>query len=221
MQVRSLFAVALAALLVGPATAHSQARTSSKASPARATAATPTQTTTTNPNFEIGGWIGYTWDDPFGGVQLRGDFVWPFERLGAGWDLSFVGSVGLGYLSHSQSFYDPFSGTSMDLKASAWEFKLVPTARFTYTFPGDTRWSLFGDAGVGLNYTSASAEVDYGFGKQTVSSSGAGLMLRLGVGGFFRVAPRWNLGVTLDYDPSTGSDTLDTKQILVGVKYQL
>ncbi len=214
MHVRSLFAVALAALLVGPATVHAQAKkTSAKAAPAKAAVA-PAQATTTTPNFSIGGWIGYETDDPFGGVQFRGDFVWPFEKLAPGLDLSFVGSVGLSRLSHSESFF----GETLD--ATAWEFKLVPTARFTYTF--NPQWSVFGDAGLGLNYTSVSVDTNvFGFGKQTVSDSSTGLMIRLGAGGFFAVAPRVKLGAMIVVDPSTGSNNLDTWSFLAGANFQL
>jgi opacity protein-like surface antigen len=208
MHVRSLFAVALAALLVGPAAAHAQAkRTSSKA------AAAPSQTTTTSPNYSIGGWIGYETDDPFGGVQVRGDFVWPFERLAPALDLSFVGSVGLSYLSHSESSF----GVSVD--ASAWEFKLVPTARFTYTI--NPQFSVFGDAGIGINYTSVSVDTNFGLGTQSASDSSTGLLIRLGAGAFFAVAPKVKLGAMVVVDPSTGSNNLDTWSFLAGANFQL
>jgi opacity protein-like surface antigen len=208
MHVRSLFAVALAALLVGPATAHAQAKkASSKA------AVAPSQTTTTSPNYSIGGWIGYETDDPFGGVQVRGDFVWPFEKLAPALDLSFVGSVGLSYLSHSESAF----GVSVD--ASAWAFKLVPTARFTYTF--NPQWSVFGDAGIGINYTSVSVDTNFGLGTDSVSDSSTGLLIRLGAGAFFAVAPKVKLGAMIVVDPSTGDQNLDTWSFLAGANFQL
>ncbi len=216
MHVRSLFAVALAALLVGPATAHAQAKksTAKAAAPAKTAAAAPAQTTTTSsPSYQIGGWIGYE-SDNLGGVQVRGDFVWPFEKLAPGFDLSFVGSVGLSYLSESTS------GFGVTVDTSAWQFKLVPTARFTYTF--NPQWSVFGDAGVGINYTSVTVKEDFGaFGSQSASDSSTGFMLRLGAGGFFNLNPQWALGATIVFDPSTGSNTLDTWSFLGGVKYRL
>ena len=212
MHVRSLFAVVVAALLVGPATAHAQAKKSSAKATAAPAKATPAQQNASQ-NYQIGGWIGYESDD-LGGVQVRGDFVWPFEKLAPGLDLSFVGSVGLSYLSKSQS------GFGLTVDTSAWEFKLVPTARFTYTF--NPQWSVFGDAGVGIDYTSVTAKFDYGaFGSNSASDSSTGLMLRLGAGGFFNLNPQWALGATIVFDPSTGSNTLDTWSFLAGVKYRL
>ncbi len=209
MHVRSLFAVALAALLVGPATAHAQAKKST--AKAAAPAAAPAHSTAL-PGYQLGGWIGYETDDPFGGVQFRGDFVWPFERLAPGLDLSFVGSLGLSRLSHSASFF----GESID--QTVWEFKLVPTARFTYTF--NPQWSVFGDAGLGLNYTSVDTKTTIFGGSQSVSSSDTGFLIRLGVGGFFQFHPKWAVGASIVVDPSTG-DTLDTWSFLAGIKYQL
>lgn len=210
MHVRSLFAVALAALLVGPATAHAQAKK------AQAKAAAPAPTASTSPNYQIGGWIGWETDDPLDGFQLRGDFVWPFEKLAPGLDLSFVGSVGLSRLTFSQTV-GGFGFTSTQ-DWTAWEFKLVPTARFTYTFAGDNRWSVFGDAGVGINYTSVSYEDNFG---ATADDSSTGFMLRLGAGGFFRFHPKWSVGATIVVDPSTGDFGYDTWSFLAGLKYQL
>ncbi len=221
MHVRSLFALVVAALLAGPAAAHAQAKKSSaKAAPAKATA--PATTTTTagalaaQPSVDV--WIGYESDEA-SGFQLRGDYVWPYKVLAPNFDLSFVGAVGISRISDSVTTPGlPPLVPATTADTSVWIFKVIPTARFTYTFPQDRRFSVFGDAGLGLSYDSVSTDVT---GLGSSSDSSLGVTLRLGVGGFFRVDPKWQLGATVVYDPTSGTYGFDTWSILAGAKFAL
>lgn len=214
MHVRSLLAVTVAALLAGPAAAHAQAKKPAKA------AAAPPKSGAASPAAQgpsVDGWIGYE-SDEVGGFQLRGDYVWPYRVLAPDVDLSFVGAVGLSRLSDSVSTpaVPPLiPATTID--TTVWMFKVIPTARFTYSFPQDRRFSVFGDAGLGLTYSSVS--VDGGAGSS--SDSSLGVTLRLGAGGFFRVDPKWQLGATVAFDPTSGDYGFDTWSILAGAKYVL
>jgi hypothetical protein len=78
MNVRSLLAVALAAL----------------ASPAASLAAPASR----SPALEIGGFLGYETND-FDGIALRADGEMPFGAIAPNVDLSFVGSLGFSHLS--------------------------------------------------------------------------------------------------------------------------
>lgn len=215
MHVRTLLALVVAALVAGPAAAHAQAKKSS----AKASApATTSSTAGYSAKPTVDGWIGYESDDPLGGFQLRGDYVWPYKVLAPNLDLSFVGAVGLSRLSESVSTPAiPPLIPAMTVDTTGWMFKVIPTARFTYNFPQDRRFSVFGDAGLGLAYSSVS--IDMGGGSS--SDSSVGVTLRLGAGGFFRVDPKWQLGATIAFDPTSGDFGFDTWSFLAGAKFAL
>ncbi len=202
MHARSPFAVALVALLAGPAAAHAQSKAA--AAPAKAAPATPT--TTTAPGYAIGGWIGYEGGD-LSGLQIRGDFIMPFQRLTPQIDLSFVGSIGYSYLTHSEFGVDTTGNV----------LKFVPAARFTY--PVNPVISVYGDAGLGLYWSSVS--FDYGGIIPNSSTSDVGFMLRFGLGGFYRLSPALQLGVSFYVDPMFGGYDDTTFSILGGVTYRL
>jgi opacity protein-like surface antigen len=211
MFVRSLFAVALAALLAGPGTAHAQA----KKSTTKAAAAPAASTTSTGAKqFSLGGWIGYEMGD-LDGLQLRGEYVMPYQKLSPQVDLSFVGSVGYSYLTFSESL-----GTLGDAESTANVLKFVPAARFS--LPVNPQLSVFGDAGLGLYWASMKVKTPIGFG-QTVSASdsGAGFMLRFGVGGLYKINPQMNIGASLVLDPMFGDYEDTTFSILAGLTYAL
>ncbi len=202
MHVRSLFAVAVAALL--PVTTHAaQAKTPvAQARPAAVASSSPRQ-------LSLGGWIGYEMGD-LDGIQLRVDGVMPFQKLAPQIELSFVGSVGYSRLTES--------AFGVDVTANI--LKFVPAARFT--LPVNPQLSLFGDAGLGLYYASLSTDIDFGFGSESVSDSTVGLMLRLGAGGLFQVNPRLQVGASIYLDPMLTGDYDDTTfSILAGLTYQL
>jgi hypothetical protein len=102
MKIRSLFALALVALLV-PAAASAAPAARSQA-------------------FEIGGFVGYETDD-FDGIALRFDGEMPFGAIAPNIDLSFVGSIGFSHLT----FDGPF-GADVDANI----LKIIPAARFTF-----------------------------------------------------------------------------------------
>ncbi len=212
MHVRSLFAVAVAALLVGPATVHAQAKKSSstKAAPAKAAPA-PTAAVQTN---SIGGWIGYEMGD-LDGLQLRGEYVMPYQKLSPQVALSFVGAIGYSYLTTSTA--TPFG----DADTTANVLKFVPAARFS--MPVAPQFTLFGDAGLGLYWASVNVKTPAGFGLGTTSasSSDVGFMLRFGVGGFYKLNPKMQIGASLYLDPMFGGYEDNTFTILAGLAYAL
>jgi opacity protein-like surface antigen len=208
MHVRSLLAIAVAALLAGPAAAHAQSKKSSqaKAAPAPATAAS-----TSSPQLSIAGWIGYETGD-LDGLQLRVDGVLPIQKLSPQVELSFVGSIGYSYLTHSVSAF----GVGTDTTANV--LKFVPAARFT--LPVNPQLSFYGDAGLGLYWASVSTEVDYGLGVTTSgSSSDVGLMFRFGIGGFYKLNPKTQLGLSIYLDPMLGGYNDTTFTIMAGAQF--
>jgi opacity protein-like surface antigen len=195
MHVRSLLAVVLAALLAAPAAASAQARGTQKPPPARQPQ-----------SLSIGGWIGYEMGD-FDGVQLRVDGELPIQQLTPQVGLSFVGSIG-----YTRAGEDAFG-----LDVTVNRLKLVPTARFT--LPVNPQLSVFGDAGLGIHYTSI--DFDFDFGGIDFDDSEISLMLRLGAGGFFQVNPRTRIGASIVLDPMFGDFDDTTFTVLAGLMYQL
>lgn len=210
MHVRSLFAVAVAALLAGPATVHAQAKKSS-AKPTAAAApakAAPAQNTTT-----VNGWIGGEFGD-LDGFQLRGEYTLPYQKLTPAIDLSFVGAVGYSYLSTSSS--TPLG----DASASANVLKFVPSARFS--LPVNPQVTAFGDAGLGLYWASMNVKTPIGFGQEaSASDSAVGFMLRFAVGGLYRINPQMQVGAQLVLDPMFGDYEDTTFSILGGLTFAL
>ncbi len=209
MHVRPLLAVVLAALLAGPAAAQAQSKKSAqKAAPAQAAPADPAPTSYAAPRLSLGGNVGYEMDG-LDGVQLRFDVVLPFQRLSPQLSLSWVGSVGWSYLTHSESFFG--LGTT---KETANILKFVPAARFT--LPVNPQLSFYGDAGFGLYWAHVSAEsggVDLG------SNSDVGFMFRFGLGGLYQVNPKLQLGLSFYLDPMLGGYDDTTFTIRAGALF--
>jgi opacity protein-like surface antigen len=196
MNVRSLLAVALAALLV-PLAASAQTRRTSTSS-ARAAQSNA---------LSVGGWIGYETGDA-DGFQLRADGEMPFQQLTPQIKLSLVGSIGYTFAGWD------FPGGDVSVN----RLKIVPAARFT--LPVNPQLSLFGDAGLGLHYTSVSFEYD-GFGAEDLDDSELGLLLRLAAGGFFQVNPQLRVGAQIVLDPIFGDYDDTTFAIMVGAMFAL
>jgi hypothetical protein len=203
MFVRSLLAVAVAALLAGPAHAQTKKTTTTKA-------AAPAASTAPAKQFLLGGWIGYEMGD-LDGLQLRVDGEMPFMKLAPKVELSFVGSVGYSYLAADEGF----AGVEVDLSAHV--LKFVPAARFT--FPVAPQFKLFADAGLGLYYASWSADSNVSF--YEYDDSTLGFMLRLGGGGMFQVNPAVSLGASFMIDPMFGDYDDTTFTILAGAMFRL
>ncbi len=201
MNVRSLLAVALAALLVPFAASAQTRRTPPRAAPAAAAPAPAAD------SFSLGGWLGYETGDA-DGFQLRADGELPFQQLTPQLKLSLVGSIGYTFAG-----YDTFGGD-----VSVNRLKIVPAARFT--FPLNPQLSFFGDAGLGLHYTSVSFDYGFGYGNDFDDSS-LGLMLRFAVGAFFQVAPQVRLGGQLVLDPMFGDYNDTTFAVMAGAMFQL
>jgi hypothetical protein len=203
MFVRSLFAVALAALLAGPSTAHAQKKSTAKAAPAASTT-----TTDGGRQFSIGGWVGAELGD-LDGVQLRGEGEMSFMKLAPMVELSFVGAVSYSYLADDAGPFDWYAHV----------FKLVPAARFT--FPVAPKFKLFADAGLGLYIASVGYDYDTIFGSESDSETDAGFMLRLGGGGMFQVNPRMAVGGQFVIDPMFGDYDDTTVTLLAGLTFKL
>jgi hypothetical protein len=186
MKVRSLFALALAALLAPVA-----------ASAAPTGRPAPVATTSSTSALEIGGFVGWESDD-IGGIALRLDGELPFQALSPQIKMSWVGSIGFSHLS------DDFNGIDVAVNI----LKLVPAARFT--LPLNNQFSLYADGGLGLYYASWSMESpDLTVGPITIpgtkiDDSDFGLMMRIGAGAWYQVNPKTRIGASLEFDPYFG-----------------
>ncbi len=213
MHVRLLLAVALAAVLAGPAVAHAQSKKSSQKQAAPKAAAADTSSSSAPSSVSLGGWIGYEMGD-LDGLQLRFDAVLPFQKLAPQVELSFVGSVGYSYLTHSESAF------GVEAKTTANVLKFVPAARFT--IPVNPQLSFYGDAGLGLYWASLDAKVTDPFGgTSSASESDVGFMFRFGVGGFYSLNPKTKLGLSIYLDPMLGSYDDTTFTVLAGALFAL
>jgi Outer membrane protein beta-barrel domain len=202
MRARAFAPAVVAALLALPPPASAQAR---KGTSPKAQARPSAVPAAAADGLSVAGWIGYEWGDHVDGFQLRADGELPFQWLSPQVKLSFVGSLG-----YTHSTYGAFG---VDLTVN--RFKVVPAARFT--IPVNPQLSLFGDAGIGLHYTS----VHYDYSLFTASDSGLGLMLRFGAGAFYHLNPRVRLGGELVLDPIFGTYHDNTFSLLVGLAYLL
>ena len=199
MHVRSLFAVVVAALLAGPVSAHAANKAQAKSAGGSTSSAQA---------FSVGGWIGYENGD-LSGLQLRAEGSMPYRKLTPEIQLSFVGSIGYSYLTDS--------GNGIDITDNV--LKFVPAARFTYGL--NPQIDLFGDAGLGLYYAHRKAEATFFGVTQSASDSTTGFMLRFGVGGFYKLNPSTNLGVSLYLDPMFGDYDDTTFSILAGATFRI
>ena len=192
MNVRSLVAVALLAPAVAFAAQPQGSKTTKSASaPSSSTQSSATAGTALE-GLEVGGFLGYETAD-LSGISLRLDGELPFRQLSPQINMSWVGSLGYSHLT-----WDP----SPWAKMTANVFKLVPAARFT--MPLNEQFSVFGDAGLGLAYIRASVDFS-AFGPGSASSSSVNLMMRLGVGAWYKVNPQLKLGAMLEFDPVFGN----------------
>ena len=192
MNVRSLVAVALLAPAVAFAAQPQGSKTTKSASaPSSSTQSSATAGTALE-GLEVGGFLGYETAD-LSGISLRLDGELPFRQLSPQINMSWVGSLGYSHLT-----WDP----SPWAKMTANVFKLVPAARFT--MPLNEQFSVFGDAGLGLAYIRASVDFS-AFGLGSASSSSVNLMMRLGVGAWYKVNPQLKLGAMLEFDPVFGN----------------
>jgi hypothetical protein len=188
MKVRSLFALALAALLVPAAASAAPAKT--------APASSPTQ------GLSVGGFVGYETDD-LSGVALRLDGELPYRALSPQVNLSWVGSLGLSFLSEDN--------------VDATVFKIIPAARFT--FPVNPQLSVFGDAGLGLYYASLSLDnVPAGFDD---SDSEFSIMMRFGGGLWYQLNPQTRIGAAIEFDPYFGDFDQTTFIIQGGAMFRM
>jgi hypothetical protein len=200
MKSRSLLAVVLAALLV-PATALAAPRPAAKAAPASSGGMQ---------GLSVGGFIGYETDD-LGGLSLRADGEMPFRELSPQVNLSWVGSLGLSYLTDSQFGVD----------VSALVLKVIPAARFSFAV--NPQITLFGDAGLGLYYSSVSIDVPDSPFKDAFEDelSGLSLMMRIGAGAWYHLNEKTRIGGMLEFDPYFGDFDQSTFLIQAGAMFRL
>ncbi len=208
MKLRSLFAIALAALLAPAAASAAPV----KAAPAKAAkAAAPTTTSSASPfdSLTVGGFVGYESDD-LGGVALRLDGEIPFKALSPQVNLSWVGSIGFSHLTWDKGF---------GANVTANILKIIPAARFT--FPVNPQLSIFGDAGLGLYYVSMKTEFDAPFDYLNVSDSETSLMMRIGGGLWYAVNPTTRIGAAIEFNPYFGDFDQSTFLIQGGAMFKL
>jgi len=204
MKLRSLFALALAALLVPAAASAAPA----KAAPAKAAAAAPMSSASPFDQLTVGGFVGYENDD-LGGIALRLDGEVPFKALSPQINMSWVGSIGFSHLS------EDVPGGSITANI----LKIIPAARFT--FPVNPQLSVFGDAGLGLYYVSEEVEFDPPFDIFDVSDSETSLMMRIGGGLWYLVNPTTRIGAAIEFDPYFGDFDQSTFIIQGGAMFKL
>ena len=210
MHVRSLFAFTVVALLAGPMAAHAQSL-QKQSSPV---SSSPAGASASASALSMSAWVGYETGD-LDGLQLRVDFVMPIEKLSPQIGLSFVGSIGWSYLTHSVTAY----GVKTDDTANV--LKFVPAARFT--LPVNAQLSFYGDAGLGLYWDDVSVDVHYPapLGTQSASDSGFGFMFRFGAGAFYEVNANTQLGASLYVDPMLGDYKDTTFTMMGGAKFRI
>lgn len=205
MHFRSLVAAALAATLAVPALAGAQVRKPAPARPAAQPAPAAARS-----GLSVGGFLGYEMGD-LDGLMLRFDGEMQIQALSPQIMLSGVGSVG--YTRFSADI--PFGDITWNV------FKLIPAARLT--MPVSPELSLYGDGGLGLYYGRATVEfAPPGFPSSSSSDSTTGLVMRLGVGAFFKLNPKTRLAGSLEIDPYLSGDADTTNfTIMAGVMVDL
>jgi opacity protein-like surface antigen len=202
MKVRSLFALALAALLAPVAASAAPTSTSRTAT-----------TSSSLPALELGGFVGYETDD-VSGIALRVDGELPFQALSPQIKLSWVGSIGFSHLTQSEGGF----GLSADFTANV--LKVIPAARFT--LPLNQQFSLFADAGLGFYYASTEIETTLPIiGTTKVDDSELGLMMRVGAGAWFNVNPTTRIGASLEFDPYFGDFDQNTFIVQAGAMFRM
>lgn len=208
MHVRPLLAAALAALLAVPAVATAQA----KKRPASRPAAQPARTQAAPARMQtlsVGGFLGYEMGD-LDGLMLRFDAELPIQKVSPQLMLSGVGSIG----------YTRFSADVLGGDITWNVFKLVPAARLT--MPVSPELSLYGDAGLGLYYGRSTLETTLPIiGTTKVSDSTVGLLMRIGVGAFFKVNPKTRLAGSIELDPYFGDADTTNFTIMAGVMFDI
>ncbi len=129
-------------------------------------------------------------------LQLRGDLEFAQRPLSSMVGLSVVGSLGYAHFSRG---YTDFAGDSVSSSLDL--LKIVPAARFSLFAAPSFR--LYGDAGLGLYYGSASVKYRDALGNvyASGSDSSVGIMMRLAVGAQLRVTPAFSLGAELGFSP--------------------
>ncbi len=212
MKLRSLFALALAALLVPVvATAAPAPRAAPAAKTRSVESASPMD------NVTIGGFVGYESDD-LSGPALRLDAEVPFRALAPQVNLSWVGSIGFSHLSKDVGGY----GVSADWTANI--LKLIPAARFSFAV--NPQFTLFADGGLGLYYASQTVEAVAwdpfnGYYKVSGSKSETSLMMRIGGGAWYEVNPKTRIGASIEFDPYFGDFDQNTFVIQAGAMFKL
>lgn len=206
MHVRTPVALAVAALLAAPVSAAAQAK---RATRTQATQPAAASGTTPAGGLSVGGFIGYESGD-LSGLTLRLDGEMPFQMLSPQVALSFVGSAGYTHFSKDIAFGDITYNI----------VKLVPAARFTLAV--NPQVDVYGDGGLGLYYYSYRSSVTVPtFPTVTASGNGFGLVMRLGVGGFYKVTPQLRIGGELGVVPYFNKvDTTDIT-IMVGAMFAI
>ena len=139
------------------------------------------------------------------GVAVRGDLSTVLTQLAPNVRLDGVLSLG----------YTHFSLGASDFDATVNLVRLVPTARFV--FPVASKVALYGDAGMGLYFGSAS----YGSVFNRASSNLFGLNMRFAGGAMFDVAPNVRLGAELGVNPYFGDFDQTTTTLMFAAQFRL
>jgi hypothetical protein len=197
MKARSLFAVALAAVLV-PALATAAPRSGAQ----------PASRGSMMNSLWAGGFLGYETDD-LDGIALRADVEVPFTALAPQVNLSWVGSLGYSRLT------DDLPG-NIDVTANI--FKIIPAARFS--FPVAPQLTIFADAGLGLYYANIDVDRSPFFGTG-FDDDELSIMMRFGGGAWFDVNERTRIGAAIEFDPYFGDFDQTTFILQAGVMFRL
>lgn len=220
MTVRSI-AIAFCLALLTPAVAAAQSRRPAAPPPAAGSSSTRPD------GIDFAVLAGGEWGGSgYGALRLRGDAELDLRReLAPGFRLGGVLSIGLSRYSSDFGMVDPYGGTAMNAHSSATSLDVVPALRVH--FAPAPRFDLYGDAGLGLGYTSASYEVTgVGAGGAYAVAGGFGsgvfVMARLGAGGFYQVDDRLKVGAELlGLNLRAGSGVGSSYSLLAAVAYRL
>lgn len=202
MTVRSLLAVALAAVLA-PAAASA-----ANLVPMKATRSASSTTGSGMEGLSVGGFIGYETDD-LSGLSLRLDGELPFQALGPQLNLSWVGSLGYSRLTEDEG----------GVEFTANILKIIPAARLT--FPVNDQFSLFADGGLGLYYASWDVEYPAPFSALDFDDSEFSILMRIGGGAFYQLNPNTRIGASIEFDPYFGDFDQTTFIIQAGAMFRL
>ncbi len=212
--------LALALVVTAAAAAPGAADAQSHRTGARGGATSSPGSTTTNPLFageplRLDALLGFEFVDGNTGFRLRVDGETGIKKLAPNLRLSGVLSLGFSHFSDDQSAL----GLSVDATSNV--FDLIPAARFTFDLA--PRFSVYGDAGLGLYYISTSVKTTFPppYGSSPASDSAFGVTVRLAPGAYYAIDDRMRIGAELGLNLHLGDWDQHSVTLLGAFSYRI